>query len=95
MSTKELDAWMKRQIRLAGEELIRRSETTSMEGWDGVQNIFIEIDIPTYTDRLEVPSITISVETLNKVALLHLMTEGHDESLLVTKEGNPVVTDNT
>lgn len=61
--------WMKRQVRLAGEELIRRADQTSFEGWDVVSKIDITIDIPTYGPNPEMPVIKFSVEAFNKCAI--------------------------
>lgn len=61
--------WMVRQIRQAGEELIRRSEQMNFEGWDLMRSISISIDIPTYSDIVEAPEIEISFTMLNKVML--------------------------
>lgn len=61
--------WMVKQMRQAGEELIRRSEQMNFEGWDLMRSISISIDIPTYTDLVEAPEIEISFTMLNKVMI--------------------------
>lgn len=63
------DKWMRDQLRMVGEELIRRSENMDFRGWDMVTDISVHVTIPTYTDRCQVPDIEFRFSTLNKTVL--------------------------
>lgn len=49
--------WISAQIRMTGEELIRRSSEIDFSGWDMMTGISINIEIPTYTERIYAPEI--------------------------------------
>lgn len=65
--------WMQKQMRMAGEELIRWSELMNFEGWEGVKDISIDISIPTYKESLEASMFKITFNCYNKVAIADLI----------------------
>lgn len=73
----KFEQWLKDQIRLAGKELIRRSESFTQDGLDGLSYLSINIDIPTYHEEIEFPRIEFSFDLVNKKHCEWLM-EGND-----------------
>lgn len=68
MKKSDYQQWVRDRLRMAGEELIRRSENFSTSGLDMMTDIDIGIHIPTYGEHIEVPSIEFSFRVINKVA---------------------------
>lgn len=64
MEEKALDfqEWLRSRIRLVGEELIRRSEKLDLGGLDVIVAVDIDVHIPTITDEIGWPSLTISFD---------------------------------
>ena len=64
MEEKALDfqEWLRSRIRLVGEELIRRSEKLDLGGLDAIVAVDINVHIPTVTDEIGWPSLTISFD---------------------------------
>lgn len=62
----KFERWLKDQIKLAGEELIRRSESFTQDGLDGLTDLFIRIQIPTYTTEIQFPEIEFSFQVVNR-----------------------------
>lgn len=58
--------WIRDQIRLAGQELIRRADLLELGGFDGLSEMRILIKIPTYSERIEIPGITFSIDVINE-----------------------------
>lgn len=65
----EFADWMRAQIRMAGEELIRRSDQIDFSGWDAIHDIGINIEIPTYKEQFEAPEIEFIFRAYNKITL--------------------------
>lgn len=62
----KFQSWMRSQIRLAGEELIRRSESLTLDGLDLIHEVDIRIVIPTYSSEITFQSMKISFAITNK-----------------------------
>lgn len=58
--------WMRTQIRLAGQELIRRADLLELGGFDSLIKMDIHISIPTHRAQVELPSIMFFVDVSNK-----------------------------
>lgn len=57
----EFVEWMKHRIRLAGEEIIKRADFMTFEGFDAMTQFNIDVRIPTITDVGDVwPGLTFS-----------------------------------
>lgn len=54
--------WLRARIRLLGEELIRRSEELDLGGLDAIVAVDIDIHVPTLSDELGWPSLSISFD---------------------------------
>lgn len=68
--------WMKRRIRLAGEEIIKRSDLMNFEGFDAMTQLNIDVRIPTITDMADIwPSLTFSA-ICGDVTMLEDLTSG-------------------
>lgn len=53
--------WMKHRIRLAGEEIIKRADLMTFEGFDAMTQFNIDVRIPTITDAGDIwPSLMFS-----------------------------------
>lgn len=59
-------SWMKDQIRLSGQELIRRADLLELGGLDALTEMKILIKLPTHGERIGYPEITFSINVLNK-----------------------------
>ena len=57
----EFVEWMKRRIRLAGEEIIKRADLINFEGFDAMTQFNIDVRIPTMAEMGDFwPSLTFS-----------------------------------
>lgn len=62
MQKQQFKEWLRARIRLVGEELIRRSEELDFGGLDAVVAVDIDVHIPTLTDEIGWPSLSISFD---------------------------------
>lgn len=76
MSKETFSEWMSSQIRMIGEELIRRADQMNFDGWDMMRHISLEIEIPTYTDEMLAPEINFHFSAYNKTAIDHVVSLG-------------------
>lgn len=60
--TLDFQEWLKARIRLVGEELIRRSEDLNLGGLDVIVAVDINVHIPTITEEVGWPSLSISFD---------------------------------
>lgn len=56
----EFVEWMKRRIKLAGEELIKRADLFTLDGLDAMVSLDVHISIPTLAEIDRWPSLTIT-----------------------------------
>lgn len=57
----EFVEWMKHRIRLAGEEIVKRADLMTFEGFDAMTEFDIDVRIPTMAEMGDVwPSLTFS-----------------------------------
>ena len=57
---------MKDQIRMSGQELIRRADLLELGGLDELSEMKILIKIPTYSEKIRFPVITFSIDVVSK-----------------------------
>lgn len=71
------------QMKAFGEELKRRADKLNLEGFDGVNKIHIEFDIPTQTDCIVYPSFKMEFNCYSETNLNSMCGEVlafHDEN---------------
>lgn len=62
---KGFEDYIRARIRVAGEELIRRSENLSLQGLDSCTGIQVQLTIPTLSEKVYFPEFKISFECYN------------------------------
>lgn len=61
----DFENYIRARIRVAGEELIRRSENLSLSGLESCTGVTIHVHIPTLSDEVCLPELKISFDCYN------------------------------